>query len=197
MKTRYRIYRRNGGVFYLVDKISGKRESLQTTNRNEAERVCNARNEATRQPAVNLQIARAYLNASDELFSKRTWQHVMDEAGKTKKGNTRERWLRAVKEKPFDLIRDRKLIETHAEHFIAALESGTVSSNMFLRRLHNFALDMDWIPKAIIPRRQWPKIEFEDKRAITLEEYQKPHPQKLTSRSRATSFVQGSCLRLM
>src|SRR5262249_38503427 len=34
-------------------------------------------------------------------------------------------------------------------------------------------LDMDWIPKAIIPRRQWPKIEFRPKRGITSEEHQR------------------------
>jgi hypothetical protein len=58
-----------------------------------------------------------------------------------------------------------------AELFLEALHKGTVSMNIFLRRIHNFALDMDGIPKAIIPKRQWPKIEFNPKRAITLEEH--------------------------
>lgn len=64
------------------------------------------------------------------------------------------------------------LIKTQGEHFLAVLHKGTVSTNVFLRRLHNFALDMDWIPKSIIPKRQWPKIEFASKRAITFAEHQ-------------------------
>jgi integrase len=31
---------------------------------------------------------------------------------------------------------------------------------------------MDWIPKAVIPKRQWPAIQFKDKRAITFAEHQ-------------------------
>lgn len=171
MKRRYRLYRRND-IFYLWDNLTGKRESLETTDADEAEQVLSARNQAQRRPEVSFQIAKAYLSASDPQMLQRTWQHVMDEAAKTKTGSTKKRWTRGMKEKPLDLIRNLKLIETRAEQFIAVLEKGTVSTNMFLRRLHNFALDMDWIAKAIIPRRQWPKIEFDDKRAITWEEHQ-------------------------
>jgi integrase len=39
--------------------------------------------------------------------------------------------------------------------------------------MHNFALDMNWLPAMIMPRRQWPAIRFKEKRAITLEEHQK------------------------
>ena len=39
--------------------------------------------------------------------------------------------------------------------------------------LHNFALDMNWLLAPLIPRRQWPKIQFRPKRAITLEEHNK------------------------
>jgi len=60
-----------------------------------------------------------------------------------------------------------------AEHFLDVLSTGTVSTNIFLRRLHNFALDLGWLPAPLIPRKRWPKIRFEEKRAITLEEHQK------------------------
>lgn len=53
------------------------------------------------------------------------------------------------------------------------LQQGTVSTNVYLRRLHNFCLDMNWLPWPIIPKRQWPEIQFKEKRAITLEEHQK------------------------
>ncbi|MBI3656782.1 MAG: tyrosine-type recombinase/integrase [Acidobacteria bacterium] len=78
-----------------------------------------------------------------------------------------------MREKPFDFIRDTKLIETQSEHFLRILSIGTISTNVFLRRLHNFALGMDWIVKAIIPKTQWPKIDFREKRGVTLEEHRK------------------------
>jgi hypothetical protein len=122
---------------------------------------------------MNLQIARVYLQHSDPEYAKCTWRFVMDKMGESKSGNTRKRWDTAVKDTAFDTFRNLALIKTQAEHFLEALHSGTVSTNVFLRRIHNFALDMDWILKAIIPKRQWPKIEFKAKRAITWEEHQK------------------------
>ena len=71
------------------------------------------------------------------------------------------------------MIRDRILIETQAEHFLEVLRTGTVSTNAFLRKIHNFALDMNWLPATIIPRRQWPAIHYKEKRAITLDEHQR------------------------
>jgi integrase len=72
----------------------------------------------------------------------------------------------------FDLIRAQKLLETTAEHFLNVLKSGTVSTNVFLRRAHNFAIGMHWLPWPVLPKLQWPKVRYEDKRAITLAEHQ-------------------------
>ena len=47
------------------------------------------------------------------------------------------------------------------------LQTGTVSTNVYLRRLHNFCVDMNWLPWPLVPKRQWPAVEFKDKRAIT------------------------------
>jgi site-specific recombinase XerD len=173
MKQRHRIFRRENGVYYSLDTLTKKRHSLETNDRDEARRLINAENEATRQPAINLQIARAYLQHSDPNYVHRTWQLVMDEMGRTKSGNTKKRWDVAMKDNAFSPIRKMSLVKTQGEHFLEALHQGTVSTNVFLRRIHNFALGMDWIPKAIIPKRQWPKIEFKAKRAITWEEHQK------------------------
>jgi hypothetical protein len=45
------------------------------------------------------------------------------------------------------------------------------STNVYLRRIHNHALGMEWLLKSVIPRLQWPKYVAKDKRAITLEEH--------------------------
>ena len=173
MKERYLVFQRKNGIFFLKDRLLRKQNSLKTRDEETARRICHAKNEALRQPAINLQIARAYLTAGDPNYVNRTWQSVMGAVARTKKRNTLLHWERAMRETPFDSIRDLKLIGTHPEHFLEVLSKGTVSTNIFLRRLHNFALAVDWLPKAIIPRKQWPKIEFKDKRGITLKEHEK------------------------
>ena len=132
-----------------------------------------AMNEAGKQPAMNLSLARVYLRHSDPMVATRTWQNVLDEIIGIKTGPTQARWKSAAKDKAFDLIRNRVLIETQAEHLLAVLRTGTVSTNVFLRKVHNFAVDMNWLPATVIPRRQWPAIHYKEKRAITLEEHQK------------------------
>jgi hypothetical protein len=37
--------------------------------------------------------------------------------------------------------------------------------------MHNFAFDMRWLPWPVIPKKQWPKVRFAVKRAITQEEH--------------------------
>jgi integrase len=97
----------------------------------------------------------------------------MDELTKTKSDTTRHRHETAMKDKAFDLIRNLLILETRSAHFPKVLELGTVSTNVYLRRIHNFALDMNWLPWSILPKRQWPKVKFKEKRAITLEEHQR------------------------
>jgi len=116
------------------------------------------------------------LQHSDPDFVKRTWQHLMDEMGRTKSGNTKKRWDVAITDKAFSSIQNLPIIKTQAEYFFDALHKDTVSTNVFLRRIQNFALDMNWLPRSIIPKRQWPTIRFKEKRAITLEEHQKIIP---------------------
>jgi len=173
MKNRFRLYRRpKGGVFYAHDYLTGKQESLGTRDRTEAVTLLNARNESVRQPQLNLQIAKAYLAGTDSGVSTRTWQNALDAIIDTKRGSTQDRWRRAAKETALDLIRGRVIIETQAEHLLACLKAGTVSTNVHLRKLHNFCLSMNWLPWPLIPRRLWPEVRFQPKRAITFEEHQ-------------------------
>ena len=173
MKLRYRLFLRRKSVYYVFDNTTKTFESLKTKDRAEAERLLMALNEAGRQPAMNLGLARVYLRHSDPMVSQRTWQHVLDEIIKLKSGPTQGRWKVAAKDRAFDLIRSRLLIETQAEHFLEVLKRGTVSTNAYLRKTHNFAVDMNWLPATVIPRRQWPAIHYKEKRAITREEHQR------------------------
>jgi integrase len=172
MRQRYRLYKRkNGGRYYIHDDATGKQESLGTSDRTTALRLFHSRQEAEQQPAVNLQIARAYLAAADKQIATRNWQHVMDELVKLKKDQTQDRWQTAIKDKAFDSIRHLPILETRPEHFLRVLEAGKVSTNVYLRRIHNFALDMTWLPWPVLPKKRWPAVEFKEKRAITLAEH--------------------------
>jgi integrase len=183
MKARFRIYRRERGAFYLFDRQTGKRESLETADAGEAARLLHARNEAQQQPLVNRQIARAYLTASDSGITRRTWQNVLEEITNLKRDQTQDRWITAGKDHAFDLIRRLPVFQTQPDHFLRVLERGTVATNVFLRRLHNFALDMGWLPWPVLPKRHWPKVEYGAHRAITWEEHQlivksEPNPER-------------------
>jgi hypothetical protein len=78
----------------------------------------------------------------------------------------------AIKDKAFELIRNQPVLGTTAEQFLRILENGTVSSNVFLRRIHNFALNMTWLPSPIILKRRRPAVRYKSKRAVTREEHQ-------------------------
>ncbi len=171
MKSRFIIYRRSNGTFYCEDTVTRKQASLKTKDEAEAVTLLHSRNEAFRQPLLNQQIALAYLSATDPEAAKRIWQLPMDEMTAMKLGETQERYKRAMLDEAFDLIRNLPILETRAEHFLKVLRAGTVCTNVYLRRLHNFALDMNWLPKTILPKKQWPKVVFGEKRAITLEEH--------------------------
>ena len=173
MTTRYRLTYRGhrGGMFYCVDKSTGKRTSLATTNKDEAQQILEAKNQAERQPVLNLQIAKAYLAGTDNGIATRTWLNAIDALIATKQAANQHRWKTAAKDKAFVPLLSRVIVETTGELLFRVLQSGTVSTNVYLRRLHNFCADMNWLPWPLIPKRQWPAVKFKDKRAITLAEH--------------------------
>ena len=102
-KTRFRLTSRGsrGGMFYYVDKNTGKRTSLQTNNPDEARQIVEAKYQAERQPVLNLQIAKAYLAGTDKGIASRTWQNALDSLINAKAGANQSRWRVAAKDKAF------------------------------------------------------------------------------------------------
>jgi hypothetical protein len=170
MKQRFILYRRDK-TFYCEDTTTGRQQSLRTKDENEANTLLNAKNEAFRQPNMNLQIAQVYLRHGDPSVATRTWQYVMEQIISTKTGNTRERWQYAIQDKAFDSIRRRNLVETTGEHFMEVLKEGSVSTNVYLRRTHNYAMGMHWLPWPVLPKLHWPAVKYKERRAITMEEH--------------------------
>jgi len=175
MKTRYRLTCRGhrGGMFYCVDKTTGKRTSLQTSNKDEAQQIVEAKNQAERQPVLNLQIAKAYLAGTDNGITTRTWQQALESLTSTKQGANQHRWQTVARDKALAPLLARVIIETPGELLLKVMQAGSVSTNVFLRRLHNFCVDMNWLPWPLVPKRQWPEVKFKEKRAITQEEHQR------------------------
>jgi integrase len=102
----------------------------------------------------------------------RTWQQVMNEMVKVREGESKHRWETAIKDKAFGSIRNLKLLETKSDHILHVLEQGTVSTNVYLRRLHNHALGMNWLAWPIVPKKCWPPVKHKPKRAITRKEHE-------------------------
>jgi integrase len=154
-----------------VDKTTGKRTSLNTTNEDEARQLIEAKNTAERQPTLNLHIAKAYLAGTDNGISTRTWQQAIEALMNTKQGANKARWMNVTKDRALAPLFPKVIIETQGEFLLRVLQSGTVSTNVYLRRLHNFCVDMNWLPWPLLPKRQWPAVRFGEKRGITLDEH--------------------------
>jgi hypothetical protein len=112
-----------------------------------------------------------YLNGADPKLATRTWQEVMENIVAKKTDETRRRWDVAIKDRNFDWIRNLPVAETRPEHFDRAPADGKVSKNVYLRRIHNHALGMEWLLKSVIARLLWPRPVFKQKRAITTDEH--------------------------
>jgi integrase len=171
MKTKYTLFRR-GGIYYSQDSATGQQKSLRTRDESEALKLINARNEAQRQPLLNLHLARAYLSASDPAFVERNWQTVMEQLQSRGKESSRARYASVFKSPTFDGLRTKKLLETTADDFLAVFKQNKVAVNEFLKRLHNFALSLGWIALPVVAPYLWPKYEPKERRGITQDEHQ-------------------------
>jgi hypothetical protein len=172
MKSKYWLCKR-GYVYFSFDSTTGKRESLRTSDKQEAARILHAKNDAPHHAAINVSIAKAYLVGSDPKLLERTWQFVIDEFCSRGKERTRRRNLRASKSKPFDFIRNKKPIETNADDLWVVMKAGGAFTNHYLSCLHSSAIGYGWLLGPIIPPKLWPKAAKRPKRAITREEHQK------------------------
>jgi len=172
LKQISRQFRRNG-IFYSHDSRTGEQKSQHTRDKAEAHRLLNAKNEAVHNPSVvNLQIARTYVAASNPEMLTRTWRSTFDAMTPLKENSTQERWIRAGKDKAYELIWDITLMETQPESLLKTMKVGTVATNVFLRRMHNFAIDMNWLLGPILPKKKWPKIKHKETRATTPVEHE-------------------------
>jgi hypothetical protein len=110
MKLVFRLYRR-GRNFYAQNNETGQQQSLNTTDKGEATRLLNAMNEGSRMAGLNLQMARAYMAATDPQMPNRTWQEAVDFIIREKSGPSRARWVNVSKDKALAPLWKWKVVE--------------------------------------------------------------------------------------
>jgi len=172
MKAAFRLVRR-GTQFYAHSRITNQRESLHTADRDHAKRLLDAKNDAQRVPTMNLALGRVFLAARDAELPSRTWETAMQAIVHHGRESTRARYVRAMKDPVLARLKNRRLIETTSNDLLALIEAGTRSTGYYLKRLHSFAVGFGWIPGPIIANKLWPRIKWNERRAITAEEHEK------------------------
>jgi hypothetical protein len=65
------------------------------------------------------------------------------------------------------------LYQTEAVHILAVLDhkKAGVSTNVWLRILHNRALDLGWLLAPALNKKLWPKVKYKARRAIKASEH--------------------------
>jgi len=175
MQERFRMFRRAGGNFYARDKITGRSESLGTSDRTQAKQLLAARNQAAAQPQLNRTMAKAYLSAKSPDLLTRTWADVMEHYSVTGVESTRKRKATAFCSRPFAHMRGLALMDTEAAHLLAVLEHERAgnSANHYLRRLHNYALHLGWLLMPVMADAAWPEVWKRKFTAITEQEHRR------------------------
>ncbi len=163
---------KRGSTFYCQDSETGEQKSLCTKDRAEALRLIDMKRQSAETPGFSRFLLKACLSTQDAHLVTRTWQMVMDQMTAHGKESTKVRCKRAMLAKGFNRIRNKKLIETTSDDFLAILVSPSVSIHHYLKRLHNLALGLGWLAFPVLAPRMWPDVAVKEKRAITLAEHQ-------------------------
>ena len=101
---------RRGSVFYAEETATGKQTSLRTKDEAEATTLLNTKNEATRQPAMNLEFAQVYLQHADPTMAQRTLsltdEELLEALGEWRIGVLKE-YLMEVSGRVVELVDNR------------------------------------------------------------------------------------------
>lgn len=175
MIERYRLYRRSNGRWYCEDTQTHRQESLGTSNRADAQALVAAQNQAAAHPVLSMALAKAHLlGRSPELLS-RTWAEAIEYLANSYEGATRTRWQRFGNSEPLQRLRSMTLAMTESTDLLRVLnhpKAGS-STNIWLRRLHNYALDMQWLLMPVLTRKGWPPVKHKARCGLTAVEHQR------------------------
>jgi integrase len=173
-RQRFRLYRRNG-TYYIQENDTGRQTSLLTKDRTEAAGIVAAKNQAAAQPILNVAMAKVYLSAKSPELLTRTWGELIELMMKGYVGPTAVRWGKFRRSAPMRMLENLPIYLTESTHLLAVLEhrKAGVSTNVWLRILHNRAIDLGWLLAPVMPKRAWPKVKYGERRGTTAEEHKK------------------------
>ena len=157
------VFLRPWGVYYIrrpPDRQTG--QPSRPRDKDEAFRLVAAKNENEELPP-SVCIARVYWRRATHGSPPGHGSTSWTKCSSSKQDETQHRWQTAIKDKAFDSIRHLVDSGNPAEHFLRVLETGKVSTNIYLRRIHNFALDMNWLPWPVLPKKRWPASQVQGK----------------------------------
>jgi len=165
--------RANRPTFYIENTNTGEQKSLGTSDRDKAQRLLNAQNEARHNSTMNLQMGKVYMTNADPKSATRNWQEAMDELSSHGKEVSQARCAREFKSTLFNIIRNKPIIDTTGEEFRFILKRGGAATKNYLRCLHNLALERGWLRWNILEKKTWGKPVKKQKRGVTIEEHNK------------------------
>jgi integrase len=174
MQKKFKMFRRSNGIYYSEELPSHRQITLGTKDKIEAKALIASKNQAENQPALNMAMARIYLSAKSPEFLTHTWGELVQRMADGYSGPTAVRWKKFQISPPLQIIMNLPIYLTEASHFLAVLDhkkAGT-STNVWLRILHNRALDMGWLLSPLLAKRAWPKIQRRPRRGITAAEHE-------------------------
>ena len=61
MKTAFRLYQRDNGVYYLENNSTGEQRSLKTKDKDVAKDLLKIENDKRKNAAMNMELGRAYI----------------------------------------------------------------------------------------------------------------------------------------
>jgi len=175
MNDHYRLYRRSNGIYYIEHAKTRRQQSLRTKCPDQANTLLLAYNRALEEPALNMALAKAYFSGRAPQLITRTWNDVLEEMAARYQGSTRTRFQKFARSRPILLIKDVRLTETESAHFLAVLNHSKagVSTNKWLRIVHNRALDLNWLPMPVMARKAWPSSRAKRVQAIARKQHEK------------------------
>jgi hypothetical protein len=175
MQNRLGMFRRSWGVYYWVDRETGKQGTLKTRDREEAARLLDAmRKSSCASDQVNLAMAQLHLQAANPDLASRTWQELFVVwIAQGLAVSTRERRLRAIERPWMRQLGKYRLSDPEAAKWIMENLKGNWSKEI-IRGIQRLGISLGWLVHIPVPDIHL-KVRKRDRkvtRAITQKEHE-------------------------
>mgnify|MGYP001288599589 CR=1 FL=1 len=182
----YKLKKRNdkGGVYYIIDKATGKSRSSKTTDKHQARELAQEQYNLTdnTNAAFHMKCAEMHLAKCNPEWTINTWDMIAKRMingprgrfGGEKKPRTiataQSCWNNAC----WNRLRDKRVIDTVPNDFHQATKGVGIALVNFGKQLHNYATNHRLMPYPIMGTEMWVKHQSKPRsRAVSEEEHHK------------------------